>query len=394
MGTASSEPHRRPSLLSQLGLLVAAVFFNIFARMLFSPLLPAMERDLGFSHARGGSFFFFMAAGYAGSMLLSGFLSRYITHRRTIGVALFTVSAGLVMVALSPSVTYMPIGLLVLGTGAGLYAPSGITTLTHLVEPDRWGTATAIHEVGPNIAFVVAPVFATLVVRFASWRAALLIAAGATVMVGASFLLWGKGGRFPGVPPHLSKLRLLISNHTYPWVLLFFTVAMAASLGVYGMLPSYLVAEGGMNEATANNLVSLSRALGIGAIFLSGLLADRIRVRVLLAAAALITGSATLAIGMLSGPWLVAAVLIEAPVAAGFIPVMLPVLSRTSSPELRSLAVSVTIPIAYIIGAGLVPYLLGVVAERATFALGFSLLGAVIAAAAIAASRVEPSRTG
>ncbi|MFP4637398.1 MAG: MFS transporter, partial [Spirochaetaceae bacterium] len=245
-------------MVSQLGLLVAAVFFNLFSRMVFSPLLPAMERDLGFSHARGGSFFFYMAAGYAGSMLLSGFLSKRITHRRTIAVALFTVSLGLLLVGIAPTVSYMPVGLLIIGIGAGLYAPSGISTLTDLVEPDKWGTATAFHEVGPNVAFVVAPVFVTLALGWSDWRGALFITAGTTVAVGTSFLLWGKGGRFPGVPPHLSKIRLLIANPSYPWVLLFFTAAMTAAIGVYGMLPSYLVAARGMNEPLANNLVSLS----------------------------------------------------------------------------------------------------------------------------------------
>ncbi len=353
--------------------------------MVFSPLLPAMERDLGFSHARGGSFFFYMAAGYAGSMLLSGFLSKRITHRRTIAVSLSTVSLGLLIVAVAPAVTYMPVGLLVIGIGSGLYAPSGITTLTHLVEPDKWGAATAFHEVGPNVAFVVAPVFVTLMVGWADWRTALLTTAGATLVVAISFLLWGKGGRFPGVPPHLSKIRLLTANPSYPWVLLFFTAAMAAAIGVYGMLPSYLVAARGMDEALANNVVSLSRVLGIGAIFVSGLLTDRIRAPALLASAAILAGGATLAIGTLSGPWLVAAVLIEAPVAAAFIPIMLTVLSRTSSPELRSLAVAVTIPFAYVVGAGLVPYLIGVIAEHISFSLGFLLVGGAITALAPAA---------
>ncbi|MFP4012410.1 MAG: hypothetical protein ACLFUM_11970, partial [Spirochaetaceae bacterium] len=65
----------------------------------------------------------------------------------------------------------------------------------------------------------------------------------------------------------------------------------------------------------------------------------------------------------------------------------------TSSPELRSLAVAVTIPFAYVVGAGVVPYLLGVMAEQASFAVGFSLVGAGIAATAVGAPRVESAQT-
>lgn len=374
----------RKPLLAQLGFLVTAVFFSVFSRMVFSPLLPAMVRDLEISHARAGSFFVYIAVGYATSMLLSGFVSQRITHRWTISLAVFTAASALVLIALLPSATYMPVGFVVLGFGTGLYPPSGITTLTNLVESDRWGRATAIHELGPNAAFVVAPFVASLAILLADWRAALWGTAAACVASGVAFLLWGKGGRFAGVPPHLSKIIVLLRSRTFLVVFLFFLVAMSGFLGVYAMLPSYLVAERDMSEAVVNNVVGLSRVSGLFMIFIVGSLVDRIHAGKLLASIVASVGLSIIGIGFLQGAWLIACIVVESMLAAALIPVMLTVLSRVSPTELRSLAIAVTIPFAYVGGAGLVPYLLGVMAEHATFATGFIVLGALMISSTIA----------
>lgn len=386
--SSSHEATPRKPLLPQLGLLVAAVFFSLFSRMLFSPLLPTMVGDLEISHSQGGSFFFYIALGYALSMLLSGFVSQRITHRWTIALALFTMAFSLLLIAFTPTAALMPAGFLILGVGTGLYPPSGITTLTTLVESDRWGRATAIHEMGPNVAFIVAPFVASFVVAFADWRTGLWGTAIACAATGVVFLLRGKGGRFAGVPPHLSKIVILLKSKTYLVVLLFFAVTMSAFLGVYTMLPSYLVAERGMEGSIVNNLVGISRVAGLFMIFMAGTLVDRIHAGKLLATLVLVVSAGTIGIGALDGAWLAASIIVEAMAASAFFPIMLTVLSRVSPVELRSLSVSVTIPFAYIVGAGLIPYLLGVMAVHATFGLGFIVLGIGMGLTAIAARKI------
>ena len=60
-----------PFRFRRLSFLVGAVFFSFFCRVIFSPLLPAIENDLNISDAVGGSFFFFIAIGYSTTMLVS-----------------------------------------------------------------------------------------------------------------------------------------------------------------------------------------------------------------------------------------------------------------------------------------------------------------------------------
>ncbi len=380
------------ALLPKLGFLVAAVFFSLFSRMVFSPLLPIMVQDLGITHSEGGAFFFHIALGYATSMLVSGFLSQRITHRWTIALALFTAAFGLALIALSSTALFMPAGFLIVGVGTGLYPPSGITTLTNLVEAERWGRASAIHEMGPNAAFILAPFVVSLALAVAEWRLVLWGTAVACATSGVFFLRWGQGGRFPGVPPHLSKVFVLLRSRTFLVVLLYFLVAMSVFLGVYSMLPSYLVAERGMGESTVNNIVGLSRVSGLFMIFVAGMLVDRVHAGKLLASLVLIVSVAIIGIGVLRGVWLIVAIIVQAMAASAFYPTMLTVLTRVSPDELRSLSVSVTIPFAYIGGAGLVPYLLGVTAEYATFSGGFVVLGILIALTVFAARLVPAGR--
>lgn len=376
-------------LLAQLGFLVLTVFFSLLSRTLFSPLLPTMVRDLGITHSRAGSFFFYIASGYAISMLLSGFLSQRITHRWTIGLSVFIAAIGLMIVAAASTADFMPVGFLIIGAGTGLYPPSGITTMTHLVEPARWGTATAVHELGPNAAFIAAPFVASVGIAVADWRAALWCTAVFCIIAGTLFLRWGRGGDFAGVPPHLSKISVLLKSRTFLVVVLFYVVTMSAFLGVYTMLPSYLVDERGMPGRTVNTLIGLSRVSGLFTIFIAGILVDRIHAGKLIATMVLLVSASTIGIGVFRGGLLVASIMVEATVGAAFVPIMLTVLSRASPAALRSLSIAVTIPFAYVVGGGLVPYLLGLMAVHATFSWGFIILG-VLMAGSLAATPAIP----
>ena len=117
-------------------LFLAAIFFqNFISRIILAPLLPSIEKDLGLSHGQAGSFFFLMTAGYFFAMLGSGFFSARYTHRRTIVIAIASVGISLLLIALSRDLWSMRAALLLLGMSAGLYLPSGIATLTQLVDP-------------------------------------------------------------------------------------------------------------------------------------------------------------------------------------------------------------------------------------------------------------------
>ena len=175
--THSSHPASDRSIRTNLStiLLIVFVFFFLFtARIIYSPLLLSIEESLGLGHAQAASFFLFITIGYAGMMLLSGFVAAAIGHRSTILLSVLLALLGLVAVSLSPSLWGIRAGLVLLGVGSGLYFPSGIPMITSLVDDKDEGKILAFHEIGPNIGSVIAPIAAIFALRVFSWRIVLL----------------------------------------------------------------------------------------------------------------------------------------------------------------------------------------------------------------------------
>ena len=108
---------------------LALIFFiNFMGRMILSPLLPTIEKELAISHGQAGSFFFLMSAGYVIGLLGSGFFASRSNHRITVVVSSTGVGFALLCISLSNSLWTMRTGLFCLGLTAGLYIPSAIDT--------------------------------------------------------------------------------------------------------------------------------------------------------------------------------------------------------------------------------------------------------------------------
>jgi len=62
----SKQPQLQKAFCDRLPLLLlTSIFFvNFLARILLAPLMPAVESDLGLSHAEAGSFFLLVSLGY------------------------------------------------------------------------------------------------------------------------------------------------------------------------------------------------------------------------------------------------------------------------------------------------------------------------------------------
>ena len=162
--------------------LTAIFFLNFIARVILSPLLPTIEKELAIGHGQAGFFFFLISAGYLSGLLGSGFLSSRTSHRQTILLSGAGVGLALFLLSGSSSLWAMRLGLYALGLAAGLYMPSAIATITALVDQRHWGKAIAIHELAPNLAFFTGPFVAELFLRHSTWRAAL---GGVGVRLGA-----------------------------------------------------------------------------------------------------------------------------------------------------------------------------------------------------------------
>lgn len=101
--------------------LTVLFLINFIARIILSPLLPTIEKELGISHGEAGSFFFLISAGYVIALLGSGFLASRSSHRITIVISSAGVGFALLGISMTSSLWAMRMGLFILGFAAGLY---------------------------------------------------------------------------------------------------------------------------------------------------------------------------------------------------------------------------------------------------------------------------------
>lgn len=372
----AGQPGRRTGF--PLGLLLALTgmfFLNFVGRIIFAPLMPAVVADLGIAHAQAGGFFFFISAGYCAGLLGSGLVSSHLDHRRTVAASAACAGAALLGVSLARDLVGIRVGLLVLGAAAGLYLPSGIATLTSLVHPSARGRAVAVHEMAPNLGFVAAPLLAEAFLHRFPWRAAPGFLGAASLVAAAAYLWRGRGGEFRGEVPSPRTLGLLAADPSF-WVLMaLFTVGIGASMGIYAVLPLYLVAERGMEREWVNAMVAVSRLSGLFAAFGAGWAADRFGPRRALQGVFLATGALSVLLGLLPGAWVAAPVLLQPLAAVCFFPPAFAALSRLGPPEVRNVAVSLTVPVAFLLGGGAVPAVIAWFGDAGSFATGVVLFG-------------------
>ena len=379
--SASANELEVSSLRSQIGpiLFLAGIFFlNFLGRIILAPLLPTIEKDLGLDHAGAGSLFLLISSGYFVSLLGSGFVASRLMHKRTIIVSATAIGLALLVISSSNSLLGISMGLVLLGLAAGLYLPSGISTLTSLISPSQWGKALAIHELAPNLAFVAAPLLSEVLLRWFSWRGILAVMGIASMVAGMTFGRFGTGGKFPGDAPSVTSVRTILAKPAFWIMTILFSLAITGSLGVYAMLPLYLVTERSMDQYWANTLVAVSRVSGLGMAFLAGWATDRFGARKIMATVFLLTGTMTFLLGVTKGYWMVLIVFAQPMLAVCFFPAGFAALSCMGPSSSRNVAVSLTIPLAFLIGAGAIPAGLGIMADTVSFAFGFALVGVFI----------------
>lgn len=360
--------------------LAVIVFLNLLVRVILSPLLLTIENDLSITRSQASGFFLFISLGYVSTMLNSGFISAKLSHRGTILLSIISTGLVLLLISRNISLNAMRIALILLGMSCGLYLPSGIAVITRLADSKNWGKAIAIHELGPNMSLIAAPLLVEVLLRFYPWRVIFLLLGFACLLSGILFAVLVKEGNFRGEPPNFANLGLILSKSSFWIITILLCLVIGTALGVYLVLPTYLVSDQGMEQDSVNLLVGLSRASGIFMVFLSGWLVDRFGVRFTLGAIGLTVGVLTVLLGLTHGIGLVLVVILQPMLIAGFFPAAFAALACIGPARTRNVAVSLMIPAGNLIGGGVVPAAMGRLAEHGAFAIGFIVIGAMLTA--------------
>jgi NNP family nitrate/nitrite transporter-like MFS transporter len=363
--------------------LVVIFLLNFISRIILSPLLPTVEKELAINHKQAGMLFFLISAGYLSGLLSSGFLSSRSTHRRTILLSSAGVGVSLLGVSLVTEMRAMQIGLLALGLASGFYMPSAIATITALIDRRHWGKAIAIHELAPNLAFFLSPFVAELFLRWGSWRAALGFLGALSLLACAAFSRLGRGGEFAGESPASGAFGELIRLPTFWLMILLFGLGVSSTVGIYAMLPLYLVTERHMESSWANTIVALSRAYGPLLGMLGGWASDKLGAKQTIVISMMFTGVMTLLLGLSSDRWISAVVLVQPLLAVWFFPAAFAAVVMIAPASSRNLAVGFTVPFGFLIGGGAIPTFIGAMGDAGSFANGLIITGALIGAGAL-----------
>lgn len=360
-------------------LIFTSIFFlNFTSRITPAPLAPRIEVDLHLSHADAGALFFFISIGYFVTLICSGFVSSRINHMRTIVTSNTALGIAMIGTAFCSGPWTMRLGLFMVGMSAGLYLPSAIATLTSLVPSRHWGKAIAIHELAPNLGFIAAPLICEAVMAWYSWRGVFLLLGMAALVMSPIFVRYSHGGDFKGEAPGFESLGRLMGDLSFWVMVLLFSLGVIGTLGLYTMLPLFLVSEHGIDLNAANTLVALSRIPGVIMAFVGGWATDRIGPRRTLRIVLFISGLMTFLVGMASSSAIRTLVFLQPLIAVCFFPAGFAAMSLIVPPRLRNIAVSLIIPLAFVAGGGLAPVFIGFVGDRHSFSLGIMICGGLI----------------
>jgi len=317
----------------------------------------------------------FLSIGFGSALAVAGIVSSKIRHRIVLTMAIATLGISLLLLACAQGLLMARFAFFIFGIGSGLYLPSGMATLASVADNRYWGRAIAIHELAPNIAFILAPVAVEAALSVVDWRG-ILIAMGLACFLGSAlFLKFGRGGDEVGTAPDTETVSLMIRRPAFWAIMVLIGLGVGLESGPYSLTPLFLVSEKGMSPSEANHLLSTSRLITPLMALMGGWLADRVRIpRILIAT---IVGSALSLTGMgfLEESSLSASIMMQASMPALMFPAIFKSVTEVFGLKEQSLVLSLTMPVAIFVALGIVPTVLGWCGDRGHFDYGFAAVG-------------------
>ena len=364
--------------LTPILILAGTFLFNFLARLIWGPLLPNIEKDLGIHHTVAGSLFLMITIGYFIGLFVSGYLSARFNHRKTVVLSCFFCGLALLAAMTASSLTYLVVVLIVIGVTAGLYLPSGIASLTYRLDPKDFGKAFSFHEISPSLGFIAGPLLVEALLGWGSWRVVLWPVALGLFAFGLFNRLWSSTGHYRGEPPTAKNMQYVASNPAFWMMLILFILGVGANTGVYSMLPLYLQAERGMDQTLTNFILSASRIAAMFSPFVAGWATHRFGAQPVLAVDIFLTGIATVLMGLAMNNWLWLPLFLQPLLSTAFFPPAYTILTDIVPASYRNLIVALIMPAAMLLGAGALPTMIGAFGDAGMFHAGFTLTGLVV----------------
>ena len=290
-------------------------------RYLLPPLAPAIRSAFGIDNAGFGFALSLLWAVYAVSQFPAGLVGDDLGYRTTLVGALGLVGVAFGAFALA-SVYGLWLALLaVVGVCTGVFLISSRALLSELYGEDR-GRALGIHSAAGDVAGVIAPLIATVVLAATIWWLPFvgLLAVAVLGVVGLHVLL--RGGysvRRPAVVETAGAAVAAVRSRDLLVVTFVYGLYVFATQGTAAFVPIYLTDVEGLSIGVANTVLSLFFLMGVVAKPAAGWASDRVGRR-LLTVGALVAGGVSLAAATLVSGVASASALLAFAVTVRFFP--------------------------------------------------------------------------
>lgn len=355
-------------------------FLSYFDRAIFGPVLPLLEADFSVSHAESTRCLLYLSIGYAFSVLCSAVFVSLIKARTLAGTAV--VLSGFVLLCMSVTTNWALLSILftLLGFTTGLYFNGGMTVMRSVVPEKYFGMAISIHELGPSISFVLAPIVVQVGSLFFSWQGIIALTGVASIFLGLLYCFFGKSGRHITKRVSLKGLQQVFFDKRV-WLLGWFIgLGIAGEFAPFSVLTLHLTEDRHLSSEAAATLLSSSRLIAPIAVLAGGWLTWRFGAKKTLIACFLLLGISILMLAFPSFFLMTVGLFVHPVVTALIFPPVFTVLAEVFSAKDQSLVLSLCMPIAGIIGTGVMPTMLGLAGEYFYFTYGFIFLGALFLA--------------
>ena len=254
-------------------------FVTLGTRFVVPTVLPRIQADFALSNTAAGVAVTVIWLAYGATQLPAGALIDSLGERRLLAGSLLVGGGGLLAFAGSPTFAVLLLAAAAYGVGTGLYGPARATVLSRTF-PDNDGAAFSVVLGAGSVGAAALPLVAGVLVGWIGWR----VAVGTFVplfLVIAAGLWWAvpvRESRGRSGEPLRARARGVWAAVTQRAVVLpalAVLFMLFAFQGLTAFLPTYLVTERGLSQATASAV--FAGLFVAGALFqvLTGGLADR-----------------------------------------------------------------------------------------------------------------------
>ncbi|QVL54996.1 MAG: MFS transporter [Simkaniaceae bacterium] len=363
------------SFLPFLTLITFASFLNIMARIIFPPMTPFICQEMNLCHADTGNLFFILSVGFAITLFGSQFLSSRISHKMTVIFSLLSTGFALVVTSYAESFQFFRLSLFLVGLCSGFFIPSAVAMLREGVATQHLGKAFGIFATAQSVAFILSPIIVRSVIGVYSWKEILngfgLISSIISVIL---FFLF-KQGNEKGEPITASFVRSVFSWPSFWILLILLCLANGLNVGIYNMAPDYFQRHNLLDKDAVHQLIVIARVLSFGTAIIAGMVADRFGLKRSMVLSLVFCGALTSLMGTMTPSSSLVLFTLQSPVAACLMPLIHFAIATIVPPEKNSTIISLIAPFGFLMGAGVVPQLLGFLGDFNLYAQGFVLFG-------------------